>query len=291
MQLKDTDRFFCATLSILAFHPVNWRQKFYCFFLVMLFSSCLAEKVFAVNHPFIHHQLVFLFSATVREVIDGDTIVLEEGQQVRLVGIQAPKLGLGRPNFMDWPKANDAKDFLVQSTLGKKVQLYVGQQIVDHNRRLLAHVVTEDGKWLQEEMLLHGWGRVYSFPDNRRIVREMLAIEKTARAQHLGIWADDYYAIQSPDKVGPVGSFQIVEGKVLAVAKNKEMVYLNFQENWRTDFTVEIKFASVEWFLSEGIDIMQLQGQTISVRGWVENKNGPMIEVTHPEQIEILPMP
>lgn len=291
MQLKDTDRFFCAILSILAFYLVNWLQKFYCFFVVMLFSSCLAEKVFAVNHPFIHHQLVFLFSATVREVIDGDTIVLEEGQQVRLVGIQAPKLGLGRPNFMDWPKANDAKDFLVQLTLGKKVQLYVGQQIVDHNRRLLAHVVTEDGKWVQEEILLRGWGRVYSFPDNRRIVRQMLAIEKIARAQHLGIWADDYYAIQSPDKVGPVGSFQIVEGKVLTVAKNKEMVYLNFQENWRTDFTVEIKLASVAWFLSEGIDIMQLQGQTISVRGWVENKNGPMIEVTHPEQIEILILP
>lgn len=255
---------------------------------LFLFHNGLMEQVFAMDHPFIQQKLVFLFSATVREVVDGDTIILEEGQEVRLVGIQAPKLALGRLNFKDWPKAKEAKDFLVQLTLGKKVKLYVGQQIVDHNRRLLAHVVTEDGKWVQEEMLLQGWARVYSFPDNRRLVPEMLAMEKAARAQQLGIWRDEYYAVQSPDRVGPVNSFQIVEGKVLGITKNKETIYLNFQENWRTDFTVEIKASSIGWFLSDGVDIMHLQGQTVRVRGWVENKNGPMIEVTHPEQIEIL---
>ncbi len=37
--------------------------------------------------------------ATVLEVVDGDTLVLGDRTEVRLAGIQAPKLPLGRPGF------------------------------------------------------------------------------------------------------------------------------------------------------------------------------------------------
>ena len=47
-------------------------------------------------------------SGTAR-VIDGDTVVLESGLEIRLVGIQAPKLPLGRPEFEPWPLADEAK--------------------------------------------------------------------------------------------------------------------------------------------------------------------------------------
>ena len=43
------------------------------------------------------------------DVVDGDTLFLDNGVQVRLVGIQAPKLPLGRRNFKTWPLAKDAK--------------------------------------------------------------------------------------------------------------------------------------------------------------------------------------
>ena len=42
------------------------------------------------------------------EVIDGDTVALDGGAQVRLVGLQAPKLPLGRPGFKTWPLAEAA---------------------------------------------------------------------------------------------------------------------------------------------------------------------------------------
>ena len=35
----------------------------------------------------------------VTQVVDGDTLVLDDGTEVRLVGIQAPKLALGRVGF------------------------------------------------------------------------------------------------------------------------------------------------------------------------------------------------
>ncbi len=52
-------------------------------------------------------------SAGVARVVDGDTVVLDHAigtaTEVRLVGIQAPKLPLGRPDFPTWPLAWEAK--------------------------------------------------------------------------------------------------------------------------------------------------------------------------------------
>ena len=38
-------------------------------------------------------------SGTVTEIVDGDTLFIDDGTQIRLVGIQAPKLPLGRRGF------------------------------------------------------------------------------------------------------------------------------------------------------------------------------------------------
>ena len=46
-------------------------------------------------------------TAQVVDIIDGDTVVFADGSEGRLVGIQAPKLALGRPDFVDWPLAAD----------------------------------------------------------------------------------------------------------------------------------------------------------------------------------------
>jgi micrococcal nuclease len=35
-------------------------------------------------------------------------------------------------------------------------------------------------------------------------------------------------------------------------------------------------------------DITALQGRQIRIRGWLKDWNGPMIEATHPQQIEFL---
>lgn len=42
------------------------------------------------------------------EIVDGDTVFLEDGQQVRLIGIQAPKLSLGREHVSDWPLGEES---------------------------------------------------------------------------------------------------------------------------------------------------------------------------------------
>ena len=87
------------------------------------------------------------------EVIDGDTLVLADGSEVRLVGIQAPKLPLGRADFVAQPLAEEAKAALAAMTLGRTVALSYGGQRIDRWGRRLAHLHDESGRWIQGELL------------------------------------------------------------------------------------------------------------------------------------------
>ncbi len=222
----------------------------------------------------------------VQEVVDGDTLVLEGGLNVRLVGIQAPKLPLGRPDFEQQPLAPEAKAALESLTLGKRVLLSYGGLAVDRYGRALAHLHDDQGLWVQGEMLRQGLARVYSFQDNRTMVREMLVLEAQARGDRLGIWSLPYYAVRRPEDTGAyLNRFEVVEGVVLAAEQVRGRIYLNFGEDWRTDFTVSVAPRDVKLFENAGIDLLTVAGHRIRVRGWLRNFNGPMVDVTHPEQV------
>jgi micrococcal nuclease len=223
------------------------------------------------------------------EVVDGDTVRLDNGREVRLVGIQAPKLPLGRRGFTTWPLAGEAKAELESLFAGKPVTLHYGGAREDRHGRLLAHITDGTGTlWAQGEMLKAGLARVYSFADNRAVVADMLALEREARAARRGIWRDPYYRIRKPEETSrDIETFQIVEGRVLQAATTRDRAYLNFGPDYRTDFTVAIARRDLKLF-GRGFDPKAFEGKTIRVRGWVKSLNGPMIEATHPEQIEVL---
>ncbi len=229
----------------------------------------------------------------VHVVVDGDTVTLKEpvdgATQIRLVGIQAPKLPLGRPGFKKWPLADESKALLEKLANGRKLSLSFGEQRKDRYGRLLAHLHRADGLWIQGELLKQGLARVYSFPDNRSLVAEMLAAEQDARANNRGIWAHPYYAIEPATNLRmEANRFHLVEGVVHDAATVRGRTYLNFDKNWREDFTVSLSPRTTRLFKKEGIDLLSLKGKLVRVRGWLKSFNGPMIDVTHPEQIEYL---
>lgn len=223
------------------------------------------------------------------EIVDGDTLVLADGRQVRLVGIQAPKLPLGRPGFAPWPLGEAAKQALADLALGKTLTLTYGGARRDRYGRTLAHLRDGDGVWIQGALLERGMARVYSFADNRARVADMLAREAAARAAGRGIWADPFYAVRAAETVHRhIGGFELVEGRVRDAALVRGRVYLNFGADWRTDFTVALDPAARRLFAAAGRDPLTLDGKRIRVRGWIKSYNGPMIEATHPEQVEVL---
>lgn len=228
-------------------------------------------------------------------VTDGDTIDLDSGVTVRLVGIQAPKLPLGREGFVAWPLGDEAKAALETLVLGETVTLHYGGERVDRHGRALAHVfVAGAGEpvWAQGEMLAQGLARVYSFPDNRSCLADMYAIEAQARADGRGIWTDPFYQLRDGADhealLARVGEYELVEGRVLNAANAAGRVYLNFGSYWKEDFTVVVEGPAQRVFESEQFDLIALENRVIRVRGWVDELDGPRMVVTHPEQIEIL---
>jgi len=232
-------------------------------------------------------------SGAVATVIDADTIRLKDSKaDVRLVGIQGPKLPLGRKGFATWPLADEARAALEELLKGHSVTLRLGATAQDRNGRILAHVVRQDGLWIQAEMLRQGWARVYTFADNRQLAAELFAAEGEARAAGRGIWADAAYAIRTAEPAAlakDAGSFQIIEGRVMSAAKVQGRVYLNFGADYKSDVTATIAPEALGLFTKDKIDPLTFKDKVVRVRGYVRNYNGPVIDVTHPEQIELNP--
>jgi endonuclease YncB( thermonuclease family) len=223
------------------------------------------------------------------DIVDGDTLRIADGREVRLVGLQAPKLPLGRKGFRAWPLADAAKAALARLALGRRLRLAYGGRRIDRHRRILAHLEDADGTWIQAALLARGMARVYTFRDNRTAVRAMYRVEAMARRARRGIWGHRFYRVRAPAELPrAIGSFQVVEGRVRAVATVRGTTYLNFGADWRTDFTIMLRGRSRKLFRGAGVDPAGLDGRRIRVRGWLRSRNGPMIEATHPEQIELL---
>ena len=227
-------------------------------------------------------------AARIVGVIDGDTVRIDTGAEVRLTGIQAPKLPLGRPGFRAWPLAERAKAALTRLADGETARLVYRGRKVDRWGRLLAHVYIGE-TWLQREMVQTGMARVYTFADNRAGAAELYDAERAARAANAGIWALDWYRIRRPaDLADSIGTFQIVEGTPLSTAVVHGRGFINFGTDWRTDFTISVPRSKMRLFRNVGAKMDRYKGRRLRVRGWLVKRNGPMIAVTHPEQIEVL---
>lgn len=231
---------------------------------------------------------------TVASVTDGDTVVLDNGLVIRLIGMQAPKLPLGRDGFEPWPLAEEARRALEALVGGRRVLVRHGGESLDRHDRILGQLFVDgaEGTWVQERMVLDGMARVYSFPDNRACVPQLLAAEGKARLMRIGIWADPYYAVQRADRpedlARRLSHYELVEGRVLLSDEVQGRVYLNFGRSFRDDFTAVIERSALPSFIDDGIDPTRLGGALVRVRGWVELRDGPRMEITHPEQIEVL---
>jgi endonuclease YncB( thermonuclease family) len=234
---------------------------------------------------------------TVAEVKDGETLQLTDGTVVRLINAKAPTAPIAARSDRPWPMVNEAKEALSKLVAsGAEVELRYGGTRTDRHGYALAQVyVVKGGEriWLQSELVGKGLARVYSFPDNHACVSELLAREAEARAKGEGVWGSWAYRVLAADNVERLGrltrSYQLVEGVVAQVGESSGRIYLNFDKDWRRDFTVLIERKDGETFKAAGVDPKALAGKKLRVRGWIEWRNGPMIHATHVEQIELLP--
>jgi micrococcal nuclease len=235
-------------------------------------------------------------AGTVASVIDGETLQLTDGRTVRLIGAKAPMPPLGWRGDDPWPFVDDAREALEALAANRQVELRLGGSRIDRHGHLLAQVYVVSGDerlWLQQALIAKGLARVYSFPDNRACVAELLAREAEARDKQVGLWGSSLYRVASALDLKRLGrlthSYQLVEGTVASVGEGGGRIYLNFAQDWRRDFTVSVDRKAAPALAAAGIDLKGLAGKRLRVRGFLAWRNGPMIEASHPEQIELLP--
>ena len=227
-------------------------------------------------------------SGVVREVLDGRTLLLDDGRVVRLAGVGAPAAPTPELFRSGPPFADTAKAALASLVLGRTVHMRVSSPAIDRYGRLVAQVFDQE-RWIQGELVRMGLARVESTAENRGTIVAMQEIEDVARVARLGIWADGRYEVRAAENTDRfLNRFEIVEGKVLAAEQVGGRIYLNFGPDWRNDFTVSVAPTDVRTFVREGIDLLKMAGKRIRVRGWLRSYNGPVIDVTHPEQIQLL---
>jgi hypothetical protein len=115
---------------------------------------------------------------------------------------------------------------------------------------------------------------------------------KLKRDARRGLWHSWAYRVEDAEDAKRLGrlthSYQLVEGTMVTVGEGQKWIYLNFAEDWRADFTISVDRKKADAFEAAGLDLHALAGKNLRVRGWVEWRNGPMIEATYPEQIELL---
>jgi endonuclease YncB( thermonuclease family) len=218
--------------------------------------------------------------AFVRQVIDGEVLATDAGE-VRLAGILTPT----QPPVL----ANQVLAALRSISIGRTVTLAYATPVQDRHGRYVAQVETRAGVWLQGALIDRGLARVATAPDRRARAAEMLARERAAREAGRGLWSYPNYRILSDaDAAAHIGAFHLVEGRVLAVQRVKNVTYLNFGPDYRTDFTVQVLRESLAQFRAADVVLPNLENQRVRVRGWLRQFNGPLIDANHPEQIEVL---
>lgn len=139
---------------------------------------------------------------------------------------------------------------------------------------------------LQADLLNDGAAVYYATAG--KIPDEWRAAETRARTAKHGLWDDraETVLIGVADTEKAIGKFKVVEGAITRIYSAKSATYLNFGEDWHSDFSVTIPAKNRRSFTAL-LDTLK-PGDRIRVRGVLYQENGPMITVMRPDNLEKL---
>jgi endonuclease YncB( thermonuclease family) len=213
----------------------------------------------------------------VKEVIDARTFRLQDGREVRLSGIE--------------PADTTDATALAALIAGRDVTLHGDSDMPDRYGRQPALVfLDEAGPSVQSRLLAQGAALATLAIADQPCAADLAAAEGVARRARAGLWGHSgvIKSAESPgDILADIGRFRLVEGRVLSVRTAGATTYLNFGRNWTQDFAVTISRRMVVTLEAAGISPRSFERRRIRVRGFIERRGGPRIEVLRVGQIEV----
>lgn len=233
---------------------------------------------------------------TVVRVLDGETVALDDGTELRLIGALAPRAIDADAEVGAWPAEVAAMEALRGLVLGKSIELAFAGDRGDRYGRLQAHafLVEEGGRrWVQRHMVEHGFARAYTLVADRACGDALLAAERAAREARRGLWAEAAYQVRPADRPAELlryrATFQLVEGKIVRVGQTRSTIYLNFDRNWRRGFSVSLRRDDSGLLGPDASNPKALEGRSVRVRGWMAERGGaPVIDLSAGGLVEIV---
>lgn len=228
-------------------------------------------------------------TARVVRIIDGDSLVLDGGQTVRLVGIEAPRLG--RRGDPDQAFAEDSARMLESLVLGRMVQLHYPGPTRDRFDRALAHVTTRDQTgpkvWANLAMVDRGGAWVRLYPDTAAQADLLLDAEHSARAAGQGLWSvADYAPINIQDLSQTADArFRLIRavlGEVTpAVSVESQRPFLCTRSLQDSPVQLQVRIGAEP--------VCELaKGTEVELRAFAPSN---MLAITHPQHVLVLDQP
>lgn len=227
---------------------------------------------------------------TVSHVIDGDTIELSSGEDVRYIGIDTPevreKTGAGWV-YKPRPFGEEAKEFNRKLVEGKRVRLEFDVQKKDKYKRILAYVYTGE-KFINVEMVRQGFAMIYTYPPNLKYLELFLEAQKEARDNKRGLWQGlEENKISASDAKKSIGTIRMVEARVTDTYLTEKMLILKFKDNFKVViYKNNIPPASKDIIRSPN---KYFKGKMVRVYGLIkEYKGHPEIVMHDISQLEVV---
>lgn len=205
-------------------------------------------------------------AATVAYVNDGDTLRLDSGERVRLVGIDTPEIG--RDGDPTEPFARESRQALraLLAESRNRVEVIAARETEDRYGRKLAYLYLPDGRSIQAELLEWGLAMAVFVAPNLALADCLLSREREARQEGRGIWSLAAYQPGLPSGAGIPDEVQgaaIVQGRVQSVGESRRNIWINLEGR------VAVRIDKADLGRFPGWDFDALEGGALRVRGWI----------------------
>lgn len=210
---------------------------------------------------------------------------------VRLAGIEVPA-----PPLDDESPGSDALAALARTALaaairGANLELVSGSENKpDRHGRIPSYVRLTSGATLQEILIDAGYARARWLPGEVACFLAFRRAEAGAEKARRGIWNSPDYAIRPAEDaslLSSIGLYELVEGRVVSVGHGTRMIFLDFGQDYRRDFTVMITPKVAEGLVAASFPPDALVGRRVRVRGVIEEGGGPAIRLNNAAELEV----
>ncbi len=210
-----------------------------------------------------------------------------DGQEFHLANIIAPsEYALGARSA---PYFEGAKQRLAQLLAGAALEIVDVAAKTRWGGRVVIARRVDDKQSLQHLLISAGAARVAPQTDDHTTIDELLALENEARRSRRGLWSRQFYKIHNAQSAETaIGAYNLIEGTVLRAVRARGRFYLNFGDDYKTDFTASAPSRAYQRWKKNDFDIALFEGATLRIRGFVNRINGPSIDLKHRKQIELI---